>query len=133
MIQEHHTDQDKHAHDHVHKHAVAPVTVYAHEGASIGSVELTYNGTLEQLEPIASERMKHLAEWVEMSGGIVGHIKGNLSEERSSFLSVTDGETMQIQHPEGKIVHFRLAVIVFGPSLKELEKELVKQFKTLSL
>lgn len=96
---------------------------YAHENAHVVSAQFCLQTReperfMEQL----SAQMRGLAEWTQMQGGFVGHIKCGVSAEQNWMISITDTELHRVP---GTVQRMRvnLAAIVFGTDLEQQAAE----------
>lgn len=124
---------DHHAHDHVvrehavHEHAAKEAVsssvhleVHLHEGAVVasGDIRMLVRGD-EAIGGILGGDMKALARWVEMSDGIIGHIKASLETTRTDVFSITDCELSENSADAG-MVQVKIAAIVYGVGPDEM-------------
>lgn len=116
---EHHDHDHGHTHDHGHHHTEHVhhrdgLTLVEHEGALVASFE----GETGEDRGALSARIERLASAITAGGGLVGHIKGTLTESGTTLFSTTGGPVSLSEGGRGGRV--QLVAIIFSLSEEEL-------------
>jgi hypothetical protein len=113
-----------HGHDHSHSDSVGlgEVIVSTHEGASIGSLELSGSEDATAEEKRIIDRIDQLAKRVEAEGGTIGHIKGAVTQDGSVLLvsSTAARNPAQVVRHELPGYQVEVVAIVFGIEPEQL-------------
>ncbi|AFA49149.1 hypothetical protein [Acetobacterium woodii] len=114
-----------------------------HEGAIAIAGEETYSDkSFEYLQTIMVEEFSAMNEWIEASGGIVGHIKSFITTTNQKMMISTTGDQIighiqpsekRVKEEEKEEVLISVALIVFNMPQIDLEKRLISLFDKLHL
>lgn len=103
-----------HRHIHIIEKEIAGVKVSRHEDALIFNISKEYQLPYQELLTIIAQKLEDLSAWVDENGGLVGHIKGYITDEtHSAMVSVTES-CCHITRNTNALVKFSLTCIVFG-------------------
>jgi len=123
----HHEHHDHHNHSgHIHHlephhQAPQPITVKTHDNSLVGSYRLTIAAGFEEANTILDEALKKIAAEITALGGIIGHIKANLTAAgRSCMISITEDESDQ-HYSDSHCCQAEGVAIVFGILPVQLE------------
>ena len=137
----HHAHEPHSGHTHSHDHHHGMETEGQDLAPAIYSESLTLRikpGALRQLADAYGKTLASLAEWVNATGGVVGHIKLTLSLNQATIMLSTTGGAVQRSGPErfyeqsGSTCQASLAAIVYQVDQAELEskmQEVISQLK----
>lgn len=91
--QDHH-HHSEHGHQPAsHHHTPVAIMVKTHDTSLVGSYRLTIAACFDDAVPILAEALKKIAAEITALGGIIGHIKANLTAEgQSCMVSLTEDE-----------------------------------------
>lgn len=110
MCKEH---QGHHHHTHQYKNKRAGILVSHHEEATVFTVTrefpLSYNEALK----IIPSKLDELSTWVDRNGGLVGHIKGSLTDTSHYAMLSTTGAPCSVIETTAPTVKLGLTCIVF--------------------
>jgi hypothetical protein len=88
----------------------------------VASVLLERSGNYQETDRLLQEQLKGLSDWIEESGGFVGHIKASLIlEESSQSYSITSGVVQTAKQDSGPY-RIGLVAIVFGIARHDLSE-----------
>lgn len=130
-------DHDDHK-DHEHHHHQHPkldhgdLAITHHENAIIISAEREISGDYLLIKDTLALGLKELADWVESQDGLVGHIKGHLTEKAKSAMLSTTGDGVQIKEAHHPVVILNLAVIVFVADEASLANQVLTMIAKLN-
>lgn len=122
--------QHHHEHEHHHEAEEFPsVEISRHDQAVIGSVRCqtidSYESGIDELRKC----MQNAARMIEDAGGIIGHIKAAVHEEkRFCMISITSSEDIQSKERQENNLTIECASIIFCIDEKTLENILKKSF-----
>lgn len=122
-----------HGHPHNHSHHEDEKEIYGvhishHEGASIFSLRQELAFPYEETLACIQLKLEELSAWVEAQGGLVGHIKGLLTDEPRSAMLSTTGASCHIIKASEPVVRFELACIVFSTDEEAMCRKLRQLF-----
>lgn len=104
-----------------HHHAALPITVKTHDTSLVGSYRLTIEACFEDAQTILDEALKKIAAEVTALGGIIGHIKANLTAAgRSCMISITEVES-DCHYTDSRRCQAEGVAIVFGILPEQLD------------
>lgn len=111
--QYHHHDENcgcgghhDHHHPSGHRHQPKPdhqappvITVKTHNTSLVGSFRLTITASFEEADTLLDQALKKIAAEITALGGIIGHIKANLTAAgQSCMISITEDESDHHYH-----------------------------------
>lgn len=111
--QYHHHDENcgcgghhDHHHPSGHRHQPKPdhqappvITVKTHDTSLVGSFRLTIAASFEEADTLLDQALKKIAAEITALGGIIGHIKANLTAAgQSCMISITEDESDHHYH-----------------------------------
>ncbi len=97
--QQHH-HHSSHSHQPEPDHQAPPViTVKTHDTSLVGSFRLTIAASFEEADALLDQALKKIAAEITALGGIIGHIKANLTAAgQSCMISITEDESDHHYH-----------------------------------
>lgn len=121
---DHHVQHNHSEHSHQpepHHHTSPAITVKTHDTSLVGSYRLTIEVCFEEAVTTLAEALKKIAAEITALGGIIGHIKVNLTAPgRSCMISLTEDEPDQHYSVSSRCQAEGVA-IVFGILSEQLE------------
>lgn len=133
MNHEHHHDEncwcgghDGHHNHHGHQselhcHVPHSITVKTHDTSLVGSYRLTIEACFDEADAILDGALKKIAAEIIALGGIIGHIKANLTaENQSCMISITEVESDK-HYIDSRRCQAEGVAIVFGILPAQLE------------
>lgn len=117
-----HHDHSDHSHqsEQLH-HDTLPITVKTHDSSLVGSYRLTIEACFEDAQAILDEALKKIAAEITALGGIIGHIKANLTAAgRSCMISITEAES-DSRYTDSRCCQAEGVAIVFGILPEQLD------------
>lgn len=130
MSEHTHCEHGHEHHDHVHPvmdHAV----ITHHEGSIICAYETVVKLPLVKIGLQMETLLEKVQDFVNRSGGIVGHIKAYLEEHGAGMFLSAAGGTIQSQQIAGKSVQIYFTAIVFACDEDMLSREVEALFAQL--
>lgn len=96
-----HDSHQQHHHHSSHRHQPEPdhqappvITVKTHDVSLVGSFRLTIAASFEDADTLLDQALKKIAAEITALGGIIGHIKANLTAAgQSCMISITEDES----------------------------------------
>ena len=123
----HHEQHDHHLHSgHSHQpepdhQAPQPITVKTHDTSLVGSYRLTIAASFEEADTILDQALTKIAAEITALGGIIGHIKANLTAaDRSCMISITEDESDH-HYSDSHCCQAEGVAIVFGIIPEQLD------------
>lgn len=117
-------------HDHAHPLKDQAVITH-HEGSIICAYETAVKLPLSKIRLQMETLLEKVQDFVNSSGGIVGHIKAYLEERGEGIFLSAAGGTIQSQQIEEKNVQIYFAAIVFACDENMLSREVEALFAQL--
>jgi hypothetical protein len=131
--QPHHHDENcgchhEHHHHSGHSHQPEPdhqappaITVKTHDTSLVGSYRLTIAAGFEEADTILDQALTKIAAEITALGGIIGHIKANLTAAgRSCMISITEDESDH-HYSDSHTCQAEGVAIVFGIIPEQLD------------
>lgn len=97
-----------------HQHNPQAITVKTHDASLVGSYRLTIELSFEEAVTTLDAALKKIAAQITERGGIIGHIKANLTAEgQSCMISLTEEKSDQ-HYNDSRRCQVEGVAIVFG-------------------
>lgn len=115
---DHHHDCNHHHHGAHHHHGIKS---HLHEDALVCSGKCDITGDLEEVKKNMVSGVAILADWIEATGGMIGHVKAMVEADSPVTMISTTGEAVTVREMAESVIHVSLVAIVFNTSTPNLE------------
>lgn len=123
-----HAESCNHHHHSGHHHGIE---THRHDDALVCSGKRDIIGDLETIKKNLVSEVKILANWIQETGGIIGHVKALVECDSLAIMISTTGEDVTVKEMAGSSIHANVVAIVFNTDAQSLECRIASLFDTL--
>ncbi|MBI4856214.1 MAG: hypothetical protein HY818_05715 [Acetobacterium woodii] len=129
MITKHnHAESCNHHHHSGHHHGIES---HLHDDVLVCSGKRDIIGDLETIKLNLVGEVKILANWIQETGGIIGHVKALVERDFPVTMISTTGDDVTIKEMTGSTVKVSVVAIVFNMNAQRLECRIASLFDAL--